>query len=115
MPHGTVFDVAVDVRWGSPTFGQWTGGLFSGENRHQFFIPKGFAHGFCVLSDDALVTYKCSAYYAAGDEIVIRWDDPDIGIEWPVDQPILSPKDANGVFLKDLHPDVLPHFDATAV
>lgn len=114
VPHGTVFDVAVDVRWGSPTFGQWAGGVFSNENRRQLFIPKGFAHGFCVLSDDALITYKCSAYYAPGEELLIRWDDPDIGIDWPLDQPILSAKDAKGAFLRDLGPEDLPHFDAAA-
>jgi len=80
--RGTIFDVAVDIRRGSPTFGQWTGVILSDENRRQLFIPAGFAHGFSVLSDLADVTYKCSDLYTPGDEYGIIYNDPDIGIDW---------------------------------
>ena len=82
--NGTVFDVAVDLRSGSPTFGRWFGTVLSAENKKQFFIPKNFAHGFIVLSDYAEFTYKCSDYYHADDEGGLAFDDPDIGIEWPL-------------------------------
>ena len=111
VPSGAVFDVAVDVRRGSPTFGQWTGAELSDTNKHQLFIPRGFAHGFCVLSEQAILAYKCSAYYAPGEELSIRWDDPDIGIEWPTAAPTLSAKDEKGVWLKDLPQDQLPAFE----
>ncbi|MBQ7625851.1 MAG: dTDP-4-dehydrorhamnose 3,5-epimerase [Rhodocyclaceae bacterium] len=99
---GEVFDVAVDIRRGSPTYGQWEGVTLSEENRRQFYIPPGFAHGFCVLSDSALFSYKCTEFYAPENEVSIRWDDPDIGIEWPVDSPILSAKDLAAIRLCDL-------------
>lgn len=91
--EGEIFDVAVDIRAGSPTFGQWTGSVLSSENRRQLYVPEGFAHGFCVLSDSALFMYKCSDYYAPRAEGGIYWDDPEIGIEWPVRTPILSGRD----------------------
>ena len=92
--QGEVFDVAVDVRYGSPTFGEWVGERLSAENGRQLFVPKGFAHGYCVTSDTALFAYKCSEIYAPDCEVSIRWDDPDIGIDWPVTEPILSARDA---------------------
>ena len=90
---GSVFLVAVDVRRGSPTLGQWFGLEVSAENKRQMWAPPGFARGFCVLSDVAELQYKCTAIYNPATEGGIRWDDPDIGIDWPADQPILSDKD----------------------
>jgi dTDP-4-dehydrorhamnose 3,5-epimerase len=91
---GEVFDVAVDLRQSSATFGQWAGTVLSGQNHHQFYVPPGFAHGFVVLSDTADFLYKTTDYYAPQYEKCIRWDDPDIGIEWPMDaEPSLSEKD----------------------
>ena len=90
---GKVFDVAVDLRKNSPTFGQWEGHRLSAENRRQLFIPPGFAHGYCVLSDSADVAYKCSDYYHPEDEGGLIWNDPEVGIDWPVKNPILSEKD----------------------
>jgi dTDP-4-dehydrorhamnose 3,5-epimerase len=106
--QGEIFDVAVDIRRGSPTFGQWEGHLLSSENFHQLFIPEGFAHGFVVLSDTALVSYKCTDLYAPGDEQGIAWNDPDIGIAWPVSDPLLGEKDKALPHLKDLPDDRLP-------
>jgi dTDP-4-dehydrorhamnose 3,5-epimerase len=95
---GEVFDVAVDLRQSSATFGQWAGTVLSGQNHHQFYVPPGFAHGFVVLSDTADFLYKTTDYYAPQYEKCIRWDDPDIGIEWPMDgEPSLSEKDKAGV------------------
>ncbi len=93
---GEVFDVAVDVRRGSETFGQWTGATLSDENKKMFFVPEGFAHGFCVISPIAEFAYKCSDFYAPAAERGIIWNDPDLAIPWPLgdDEPILSPKDA---------------------
>ena len=105
---GEVFDVAVDVRRGSPTFGQWVGTSISEENRRQFYIPEGFAHGLCVVSKTALVIYKCSDMYAPDSEGGVLWSDPDLGIEWPVKTPMLSKKDGKYACLKDISPDNLP-------
>ena len=91
--HGEVFDVAVDVRGGSPRFGQWTGVRLSSGNAWQMYVPAGFAHGFAVLSEVAEVEYKCSAFYDAADEIAVKFADPAIGVEWPVAEPILSRRD----------------------
>ena len=91
---GEVFDVAVDIRRGSASFGQWVGDRLSGENLRQLWIPPGFAHGFCVLSETVHLEYKCTAFYDADDEIAIAWNDPEIGIEWPIASPTLSAKDA---------------------
>ena len=98
---GEVFDVAVDIRRGSPTFGRWVGTVLSDENRRQLFIPEGFAHGFCVFSDRADVVYKCSDFYYPEDDHGIQWSDPQINIDWPVRNPILSPKDAELPLLAD--------------
>lgn len=100
--QGEVFDVAVDVRRDSPTFGQWVGTHLSAENKHQLWVPEGFAHGFVVLSDTAEFLYKTTNYYAPQFEAAIRWDDPDIGIEWPFEgEPTLSAKDAAAMSFKD--------------
>jgi len=93
VARGEVFDVAVDLRQDSSTFGHWVGERLSGTNRKQLYIPIGFAHGFCVLSDTAEFLYKCSDYYSPCGEGGIVWNDPDIGIDWPVRDPILSEKD----------------------
>ncbi len=100
---GEIFDVAVDIRQGSPTFGRWVGYRLSGENRLQLYIPEGFAHGFCVLSETALVAYKCSDLYHPEADQGLRWNDPHLAIEWPIRNPILSPKDAAAPFLSQ-HP-----------
>ena len=105
--QGEVFDVAVDLRCSSPTFGKWHGLVLSGENKRQFYVPPGFGHAFLVLSDTALFHYKCTEFYSPGDEVSIRWNDPDIGIEWPIQEPLVSERDANGLRLRDLPPDRL--------
>ncbi|MGE0083129.1 MAG: dTDP-4-dehydrorhamnose 3,5-epimerase [Desulfococcaceae bacterium] len=105
---GEIFDVAVDIRPGSLTFGKWTGVILSDQNHRQLFIPEGFAHGFCVLSETAHFLYKCSDFYAADDEGGILWSDPDIGIEWPVDFPIISEKDSRYPCLSQCAPERLP-------
>ena len=106
--QGEVFDVAVDVRVGSPTFGAWVGATLSAENRRQLWVPTGFAHGFVVTGAHALVTYKCTTYYRPESEICIRWDDPRLGIEWPLRDAIVSAKDARGERLDAIDPQRLP-------
>jgi dTDP-4-dehydrorhamnose 3,5-epimerase len=91
--EGTVYDVVVDIRRGSPTFGKWYGIELSGKNLHQMYIPPGCAHGFCVTSETATFLYKCTAYYSPKDERGILWNDPALGILWPISEPILSQKD----------------------
>jgi dTDP-4-dehydrorhamnose 3,5-epimerase len=105
---GEIFDVAVDLRPGSPTFGNWQGVVLSGSNHRQFYVPEGFAHGFFVLSDTAYFAYKCSDFYAPDDEGGILWSDPDIGIRWPAGNPIISDRDLNLPRLNSLGPDRLP-------
>jgi dTDP-4-dehydrorhamnose 3,5-epimerase len=100
--QGTIFDVAVDVRPGSPTFGRWVGAQLSSAGLQQLYIPAGFAHGFVVTSDIAVVSYRCSDYYAPEHERSIRWDDAQIGISWPVQNPILSVRDAQAPTLSQL-------------
>lgn len=97
--RGAVFDVAVDLRRDSPSYGQWQGVILSEENKHQFWLPPGLAHGFVVLSDSADFEYKCTDYYDPNDEGCIAWNDPDLAIEWPkgIDEPILSLKDQQGL------------------
>jgi dTDP-4-dehydrorhamnose 3,5-epimerase len=97
--RGAVFDVAVDLRQGSPAFGRWFGLLLSEENRRQVYVPPGMAHGFCVLSDTADVIYKCSDFYFPQFERTMMWNDPQIGIQWPISEPLLSEKDRRGVSL----------------
>ena len=102
--QGKVLDVAVDVRKGSPTFGKYVAVELSEENKRQFFIPRGMAHGFLVLSEKATFVYKVDNVYAPQSEVCIRWDDPEIGIEWPIerDKVLTSEKDMKGLLLKDL-------------
>lgn len=106
--EGEVYDVAVDIRRGSPTFGQWEAVVLSAENRKQFWIPEGFAHGFAVLSEKALFHYLCTDVYVAEADAGIRWNDADIAVDWPISAPILSTKDEKVPFLKDIAEDRLP-------
>ncbi len=100
--EGEVFDVAVDIRKGSPTFGQWAGVILSAENRRQLYVPEGFAHGFCVMSSTAIFSYKCTAGYRPDDEHTLLYSDPSIGVNWPCESPSLSDKDKEGLSLVDL-------------
>jgi dTDP-4-dehydrorhamnose 3,5-epimerase len=110
--RGTVFDVAVDIRSGSPTFGQSVSAILDDQNHQQLYIPPGFAHGFCVLSDEADFMYKCTDYYHPASEIGVRWDDPDLKISWPITQPLLSARDQNYPRLKDIPLDKLPLYQS---
>ena len=110
VAHGAVLDVAVDVRRGSPHFGQWVSAELSHENFRQLYVPPGFAHGFCVLSESADLSYKCTDFYDGADEYAIAWNDPDIGISWPVTDPILSARDAAAPRLKELDEE-LPRYE----
>lgn len=104
--RGQIFDVAVDIRPSSPTYARWVGRVLSSDNAHMLYIPAGFAHGFCVLSEEADVLYKVTEEYAPELDRGIRWNDPDIGIQWRVVQPILSLKDAQLPLLKEAHDDL---------
>lgn len=106
--QGEIFDVVVDIRKGSPTRGQWFGVTLSSDNNRQVFIPDGYAHGFCVTSETALFAYKCSDYYLPEDEGGVRWDDPHIGIQWPVKSPILSDRDKHYFGLDNISAERLP-------
>ena len=106
--QGEVFDVVVDIRRGSPTFRRWIGVTLSAENKHQFWVPPGFAHGFCVVSEMALFCYKCTDFYNSEAEFTVQWNDPALGIEWPLRDPQLSPKDEKGPALKDIPVERLP-------
>ena len=108
--QGAVFDVAVDVRVGSPAFGRWAGVELSSDNKHQFYVPPGCAHAFCVTSETALFAYKCTDFYHPEDDGGIIWNDPDIGIDWPVETPLLSAKDAALPRLRDLDTEGLIAF-----
>jgi dTDP-4-dehydrorhamnose 3,5-epimerase len=99
--RGMVYDVAVDIRHGSPTYGQWEAVILSEENKTQFWVPPGFAHGFVVLSETADFEYKCTNYYDPSDEGSLLWDDPELNIPWPIDNPKLSEKDSNAPLLAD--------------
>lgn len=110
--EGEVFDVAVDIRRGSPTFGQWEGVVLSAENKRQFWIPEGYAHGFLGLSERVIFTYLCTDVWVKEVDSNIRWDDPQIGIDWPIDAPLLSDKDAAAPVLADIAEDRLPVFGA---
>ncbi|MEL7059636.1 MAG: dTDP-4-dehydrorhamnose 3,5-epimerase [Acidobacteriota bacterium] len=100
--EGEIFDVAVDIRRGSPTFGRWVGATLSAENFEQLYVPPDFLHGFCVTSEVAQVEYKCTDVYDPGHELTVRWDDPAIGIEWPVEAPLLSARDASAPLLNEV-------------
>jgi len=106
--EGEVYDVAVDIRRGSPHFGRWTAAVLSAENKRQFWIPEGFAHGFLVLSERALFGYLCTAPYDKAADAALRWNDAAFGIDWPDSSPILSEKDGNAPFLADIAEDRLP-------
>lgn len=110
--EGEVHDVAVDIRRGSPTFGRWAAVILSAENKRQFWIPEGFAHGFAVLSERAIFSYLCTAQYDKSADASVRWNDADIAIDWPIEAPLLSDKDAAAPFLTDVVPDRLPVFIA---
>jgi dTDP-4-dehydrorhamnose 3,5-epimerase len=108
---GTIYDVAVDIRRGSPTFGKWAAEVLSAENRRQLFVPAGFAHGFCVIDETAEVLYKCSDYYSgAADQKGVLWSDPGLAIEWPTATPLVSEKDQILVALRDMSPEMLPNY-----
>jgi dTDP-4-dehydrorhamnose 3,5-epimerase len=100
--RGEVYDVALDIRKGSPTFGEWEGVILSDDNKKQFWVPPGFAHGFVVLSDTADFEYKCTDYYDPSDEGCILWSDPDLDIPWPITNPVMSAKDQSAKRLVDL-------------
>ncbi len=109
--RGAVLDVAVDIRVGSPHFGKYVAVELSAENQRLILVPRGFAHGFLVLSEEAEFLYKCDGFYAPGDEYGVAWNDPDIGIEWNLDgEPRLSEKDKIAPLLREMAPDDLPHF-----
>ncbi len=105
--RGEVFDVCVDIRFGSPTFGKWVGEILSAANRKMLYVPIGFAHGFCVLSDEAEFLYACTDFYHPQGERGILWNDPDLAIPWPAQDPLLSEKDKRNVKLKDIEQDFI--------
>lgn len=107
VSYGEVFDVAVDIRENSPTFGKWYGAILNQENQNQLWIPPGLAHGFVVLSDVAHFHYKCTDYYHPNDEGSIRWNDPELAIDWPIDfEPLLSDKDSKAPWFKDFRKEI---------
>ena len=106
--EGEVYDVAVDIRPGSATFGQWEGVMLSATNHRHLWIPEGFAHGFCVVSETATFTYQCTALYDPGADHAIRWNDASIAIDWPIDSPLLSPKDSSASLLNEIPTSELP-------
>lgn len=108
--EGEVYDVAVDIRRGSPDFGRWTAAILSAENRREFWIPEGFAHGFVVLSERAVFHYLCTAPYLREGDAAIRWNDARLAIDWPVSAPALSERDAVAPFLDEIAPERLPEF-----
>ncbi len=108
--EGEIFDVVVDIRVGSPTFGRWESFSLSGRNKRQLFVPGGFAHGFCVLSNAAYVMYKCTNYYYPEDDGGIIWSDPDLKIKWPIESPILSEKDSKYGKLREIPKTRLPSY-----
>lgn len=109
--EGEVYDVAVDIRRGSPHFGRWAAVLLSGQNHRQFWIPEGFAHGFAVLSERAVFNYLCTDVYVHEFDAAVRWDDADIAVDWPISAPVLSPKDAAAPFLADIGAERLPVYE----
>ena len=111
VTEGEVYDVAVDIRRGSPTFGRHAAVILSAENKRQFWIPEGFAHGFAVLSEHAVFNYLCTQTYDAAADAAIRWNDAALAIDWPVAEPLLSDKDAQLPLLAEIAPDRLPLFE----
>lgn len=109
--EGEVFDVALDVRVGSPTFGRWVSAVLSGDNHHQLWVPPGFAHGFAVTSESAVFFYKCTDLYAPQSELGVAWDDPALNIPWPVEAPLLSDKDQKNLPLAQIDPSLLPKYE----
>jgi dTDP-4-dehydrorhamnose 3,5-epimerase len=109
--EGEVYDVAVDIRRGSPHFGHWAGVMLTADNHRHFWIPEGFAHGFCVLSEFATFTYQCTALYDPAADAGVRWNDADIGVDWPIGTPLLSEKDGKTPLLRDIATDRLPVFE----
>lgn len=111
--QGRVFDVAVDIRIGSPTFGRWQGVILDGAEPRQFYVPPGFLHGYCVLSEQAIFGYKCTDLYHPETQFSVRWDDPEIGIDWPLPgAPVLSDKDRDATVLSEIPNERLPRFGA---
>ena len=110
--EGEVYDVAVDIRRGSPTFGQWMSAMLTADNHRHLWIPEGFAHGFCVLSERATFTYQCTTLYDSATDAAICWNDAQIGVDWPISQPLISDKDAKAPLLANVPVDRLPTFDA---
>ncbi|HEX7128848.1 MAG TPA: dTDP-4-dehydrorhamnose 3,5-epimerase, partial [Rhodanobacteraceae bacterium] len=108
--EGEVYDVAVDIRRGSPTFGRWAAAMLSADNKRQFWIPEGFAHGFCVVSENATFVYQCTALYDRAADAGIRWNDARLAIDWPVADPLLSDKDKVAPFLADVPVEKLPPY-----
>ena len=108
--EGEVYDVAVDIRVGSPTFGQWAAAVLSADNKRHFWVPEGFAHGFAVLSEQATFVYQCTALYDRDADAGIRWNDAQIGVDWPIAQPQLSDKDTRTPFLADVPREKLPTY-----
>lgn len=108
--EGEVYDVAVDIRRGSPTFGQWVGVVLTSDNHRHLWIPEGFAHGFCVLSEYATFTYQCTTFYDPTADASIRWNDGQISVDWPVSNPLISDKDAKAPYLADVTANRLPTF-----
>jgi dTDP-4-dehydrorhamnose 3,5-epimerase len=108
--RGEIFDAVVDLRPGSPSFARWYATRLSAEDGHQLFVPAGFAHGFCALSDEAIVAYKCSERYVPQAEQTLVWSDPDVGIDWPLADPIVSRKDAQGARLAAIDASALPPY-----
>ena len=107
---GKVYDVVVDIRAGSPSFGRWVGAILSDENHTQLYVPKGFAHGFCVLSDEVDFMYKCTDFYSPSDEHGVLWSDPALGVKWPLLEPLLSDKDTRYPPLAQIPRDQLPSY-----
>ena len=110
--EGEVYDVAVDIRRGSPTFGRWEAVFLSAENRRQFWIPEGFAHGFAVLSERAVFSYLCTDVYVKESDAGVRWNDGSVGVDWPVSDPVLSGKDEAAPLLADIPEERLPLYTA---
>jgi len=108
---GEVYDVVVDVRVGSPTFGRWNSYSLSESNGRQLYVPAGYAHGYQTVSDISVVLYKCSDFYSPDDEHTVRWDDDALGVAWPIREALLSPRDASAPLLRDMHPERFPRVD----